>query len=292
MAQPNLARIARTWQEKWSEAKLYEAEPDKREKFFITIPYPYISGSLHIGHARVVTEADVYARFMRMTGKNTLFPIAFHISGTPVLGISLAIANGDKKTIAVYKDYVRAYIKDEKEVTRTINTFKDPQHIVDFFIPKMMSEFSTLGLSVDWRRSFTSGDTLHQKMVEWLFHKYKENGYLVQGKYPLLYSTTLQNAVGEDDIKDGDTDPVEKQEFTLIKFGYQDGYLIAATLRPETMYGQTNMWMNPDATYVTAKVDGELWHISKECAEKLTFQDHTVKIIHERLGKEYIGKTC
>src|SRR3989344_9289173 len=181
----NFKEIEKKWQKKWEENKIFEVKSNpKKEKFLITVPYPYISGSLHIGHARVVTEADVYARFMRMTGKNTLLPIAFHISGTPVLGISLAIANGDKKTIAVYKDYVRAYIKDEKEVTRTINTFKDTQHIVHFFIPKMMSEFSTLGLSVDWRRSFTSGDTLHQKMVEWLFHKYKENGYLVQGKYP------------------------------------------------------------------------------------------------------------
>ena len=65
----------------------------------MTIPYPYISGSLHLGHARVVTEADVYARHLRMRGKNVLFPLSFHISGTPVLGISLAIKNKDQKKI-------------------------------------------------------------------------------------------------------------------------------------------------------------------------------------------------
>ncbi|MBD3319107.1 leucine--tRNA ligase [Candidatus Woesearchaeota archaeon] len=284
--------IAHKWQQRWKENKVFEVEPNKKEKLFVTVPYPYISGSLHIGHARVVTEMDVYSRYHRMSGKNVLYPIAFHISGTPVLGISLAIKNGDEKTIQLFSGYVGAYIKDKKEIARIIKTFEDPQAIVDFFVPKMIAEFSTLGLGVDWRRSFTSGDVIHQRMVEWLFHKYKDKGYLVQGKHPVLFSKSLNNAVGEDDIKDGDTDPVEKQEFTLIKFAYEDGFIVAATLRPETMFGQTNMWINPKITYVKAKVDHEIWYFSKECADKLQFQDHNVDIIEEIAGTTFLGKTC
>ncbi|NJL43850.1 MAG: class I tRNA ligase family protein [Nitrosarchaeum sp.] len=79
-------------------SKTFESQPNtNKKKFFITIPYPYISGSLHIGHARVVTEADVYARYKRMQGYNVLYPLAFHISGTPILGISTAIENNDPK---------------------------------------------------------------------------------------------------------------------------------------------------------------------------------------------------
>ena len=268
-------KLEAKWQKKWEEKKIFESKIDnKKEKFFMTIPYPYISGSLHLGHARVVTEADVYSRFQRMTGKNVLYPIAFHISGTPVLGISLAIANKNEKTIELYKGYIRQYIKDEKEVEKIIHSFKDPEKIVEFFIPKMKKEFKTLGLSVDWRRTYTSGDIEHQALVEWQFKKYKEKGYLVQGKYPILFSKTLNNAVGEDDIKEGDTNPVDIQEFTLIKFKFEDSYLIAATLRPETMYGQTNMWVNPEIEYVKTDVDGENWIISEECAEKLSFQDN------------------
>ena len=175
------------WQKKWEEKKLFQTEPDsKKEKFFMTIPYPYISGSLHIGHSRVVTEADVFSRFQRMDGKNVLYPIAFHISGTPVLGISLAIKNGDKKKIALYKGYVQTYEKDKAKVEKIIKSFEDPQKIVDYFIPKMKEEFKTLGLSVDWRRSYTSGSPEHQALVEWQFRKYKEQNYLVQGKYPIF----------------------------------------------------------------------------------------------------------
>ncbi len=285
--------ISTKWQRKWEKEKVFEANPHRtKKKFFITIPYPYISGSLHIGHARVVTEADVYARFQRMIGNNVLYPMAFHISGTPVLGISLAIKNKDQKKIELYRGYVKQYIKDEEEIDRIVDSFKDPEKIVEFFIPKMKEEFKTLGLAVDWRRSYTSGDMEHQALVEWQFRKYKDKNYLVQGKYPILFSKTLNNAVGEDDIQEGDTNPVEIQEFTLIKFKFDDSYLIAATLRPETMYGQTNMWINPEVEYVKAEVNGEKWIISKECAEKLKYQDKEVKIVGLIKGKELIGKTC
>ena len=280
------------WQKAWEDSKCFEPTPDGRRKFFITVPYPYISGSLHIGHARSAMEVDVMARFHRMNGENTLYPMAFHVSGTPVLGISLAIANGDEKLTKLYEGYVRRYVPDDAEAKKIIASFVDPQKVVDFFIPKMIEEFKSLGLSVDWRRSFTSADPMHQALVEWQFRKYKEEGCLVQGKYPILFSLSLKNAVGEDDIKDGDSDPVEVQEFCAMKFKFGEDYLIAATLRPETMYGQTNMWVNPDVDYVRARVGDETWIVSNDCAEKLSFQDKTVKMLGSVPGKSLLGKTC
>ncbi|MBI4447839.1 class I tRNA ligase family protein, partial [Candidatus Woesearchaeota archaeon] len=272
-------KVQDKWQKKWADAQLFEVNADNsKEKLFVTVPYPYISGSLHIGHARVVTEMDVYSRYYRMIGKNVLFPLAFHISGTPVLGISAAIKAGDEKKIEMYKEYVRNYVNDEKEVAKVIASFEDPQKLVDFFIPKMKSEFSKLGLAVDWRRSFTSGDVEHQKLVEWQFRKYKEKNYLMQGKYPVLYCVNCENAVGEDDIVDGDVSPVDKQEFTLLKFEFGDAFIIAATLRPETMYGQTNMWINPEVDYAKVQVGKEKWIISGECAKNISYQEKKVKI--------------
>ncbi len=285
--------IQEKWQKKWKQEKIFEAEIDqKKEKFFINTPYPYISGSLHVGHARAVTEVDVYSRFQRMCGKNVLFPMAFHISGTPVLGISLGIKAGDEKKIAQYAEYVSAYVSDEKEIVRIVKSFEDPWKIVEFFIPKMKDEYSALGLGIDWRRSFTSGDVEHQKLVEWQFHKYKEKGYLVQGKYPVLYSKTLANAVGEDDIIDGDINPVEKKEFTILKFPYGDAFVVIGTLRPDTIFGQTNLWVNPDTMYVKVKVNGEKWILSKPAADKLSYQDKKIEILQEIPGRDLIGKYC
>ena len=111
-------------------------------------------------------------------------------------------------------------------------------------------------------------------------------------KYPILFSKTLNNAVGEDDIQDGDTNPVTMQEFTIIKFKFGDEYLVAATLRPETMYGQTNMWANPEVEYVRAKVGDETWVVSEECVDKLKYQDKDVEILGKVSGMDLMGKTC
>ncbi len=67
--------------------------------------------------------------------------------------------------------------------------------------------------------------------------------------------------------------------------------LPAATFRPETIYGITNMWINPDATYVEATVNGENWIISQEAAEKLKEQEKKVQVKRSFKGGELIGKT-
>ena len=64
----------------------------------------------------------------------------------------------------------------------------------------------------------------------------------------------------------------------------------AATFRPETIYGVTNMWINPDATYVEAVVNGENWIVSAEAAEKLKEQERTVTVKRAFKGKELVGK--
>jgi len=292
MKDADFKRMERKWQDKWEKAKAFEPGIDrKREKFFFTTPYPYISGSLHIGHGRAVTESDIYVRYMRMKGFNVLYPLAFHITGTPILGISSAIRNGDKKKISLYKGYVKNYVKSEKEAERILKSFEKPWNIVKFFSPKMMDEYSSLGLSIDWTRRFTTGDPDYQKFITWQFMKYREKGYLVKGSYPVLYCPNCENAVGEDDIQDADTNPVIKQEFTLLKFRTDDGLvLVAGTLRPETVFGQTNLWINPDADYLKVNVGSETWVISREGYEKLSYQKKNLKTLGYVSGREFIGK--
>jgi leucyl-tRNA synthetase len=57
----NPQEIEEKWQLNWSRARTFEPEPDNREKFFITIPYPYLNGNLHAGHTRTFTIGDVIA---------------------------------------------------------------------------------------------------------------------------------------------------------------------------------------------------------------------------------------
>jgi len=286
-------KITTKWQNKWKKANIFEPEINKKKKkFFFTIAYPYISGSLHIGHGRAAVEGDVFARYKRMQGFNVLFPLGFHITGTPVLGISAAIEKGDKKKIELYKGYVKNYVKTEKEADKIVKSFKDPWKIVEFFTPKMMEEYTSIGLGIDWTRRFNTGDKDYQQFITWQFHKYKDKDYLIKGSYPVLYCPGCKNAVGEDDIQDADTDPVEKQEFTLLKFKVKDSDLIvvAASLRPETVYGQTNLWIDPKTTYIKLKVGKETWIVSKPCYEKLAYQKNNLEKKGDIEGKDLIGK--
>ena len=81
--------IEKKWQKKWENDKLFESDPNDKEKLFLTVAFPYPSGAMHIGHGRTYTVPDVYARFKRMEGYNVLFPMAWHVTGAPVIGLSL-----------------------------------------------------------------------------------------------------------------------------------------------------------------------------------------------------------
>ena len=70
----------------------------------------------------------------------------------------------------------------------------------------------------------------------------------------------------------------------------EDEIIPVATLRPETLFGVTNLWINPDTVYKKVKVDGEPWVISAECAYKLGFLNKKIEIVEDILGSDLIGK--
>ena len=282
------------WQRRWYSEKAFEPAPDERKpKFFFTVPYPYVSGTLHVGHGRTYTYGDVVARFKRMQGFNLLWPMAFHITGTPVLAVSAKIAAGDADALKLYKDYVGTYEKDAKQVEKIVKSFADPKKVVEYFSSKIIEDFKSLGYSLDLSRQFTTGDKEYNKFVEWQFHKYKKKGYLKQAAYPLLYCKSCANAAGEDDIQDGDTNPVDLQTFIALKFKVEgeNAFIVSSTLRPETVFGITNMFANPSVEYVKASVDGETWYVSQPAAEKLALQNHSVKVLEKISGEKLVGKT-
>jgi len=69
--------IESKWQKIWEDNKVFQAEPDSRKKFFLTIPYPYLNGNLHAGHTRTFTIGDAVARFRRMRGRTSSSPWPF-----------------------------------------------------------------------------------------------------------------------------------------------------------------------------------------------------------------------
>lgn len=272
------------WIAKWENAHLFEADPDsKREKKLVTFPYPYMNGPLHVGHTFTASRVDAYARFKRMQGYNVLWPWGWHWTGQPLLGASQRVARGDQAYIHVLRE-VDGVPEEE------LNKFVDPLYMAQYYTNEGRLAAKSVGFSVDWRRDFTTVLPTYQKFIEWQYKNLKEKGFVTRGTHPVVWCPKDQSPTGDHDRQSGEG--VTPEEYTLIKYRLDDqSVLPAATFRPETVYGLTNIWINPDATYVEAIVNGENWVISQEAAEKLKEQERKIEVKRNFKGKELIGKT-
>ncbi len=276
------AGIRRKWQRKWEEAGIFEADPEPgRRKFFITVAYPYPNAPQHIGHGRTYTLTDVHARYMRMRGYNVLFPMAFHYTGTPVLAMTKRLREGDRELI---ETLLKVYKVPEEDLPK----LETPLGMARYFHEELRRGMKEMGYSIDWRREFTTIDPYYNKFIEWQFDRLRRGGFITQGSHPVGWCPNCGNPVGQHDTK-GDVEP-EIEEFTLIKFEYGDRVLPAATLRPETIFGVTNMWLNPDVEYVAARVDGEPWVVSRAAVEKLRLLGREVEVEEVFKGERLIGE--
>ncbi|MFX1559911.1 MAG: leucine--tRNA ligase, partial [Promethearchaeota archaeon] len=283
-------KIERKWQRRWKKDRIFEVDPDpKRKKFFLTVPYPYPNGALHIGHGRTYTVGDLIARYKRMQGFNVLYPMASHITGTPILGIVDRVKNNDPVAIEQFKRDLRVYLDSEEEVEAQVRKFTDPWETVNFFADAIFADFEALGYSIDWRRKFSTGDDTYNRFITWQYHKFMDLGYIKKGSYPLLYCPNCGNPVGEDDLLCGTNAKIK--DFTILKYPFEDSFLIAASLRPETTFGITNMWIHPIEEYAKANVDGEKWIVASAATEKLKLQGKEIEIIETFPGSRIIGKT-
>ena len=275
--------IEEKWRRKWDEQKIFNIDPDfSKKKYFITVAYPYPNSPQHIGHGRTYTLADVHARYMRMKGYNVLFPMGFHYTGTPILAMSRRIAAGDKELLETFQNTYHV-AKD------TIKSFVEPIKIASYFHNEIKLGMKEMGYSIDWRREFTTIDKLYSKFISWQFNTLRNKGLIVQGSHPVGWCPKDQNPVSQHDTI-GDVEP-DFNEYTLIKFKLDDGYIVpTATLRPETIYGVTNLWVNPKVEYVRIHIDNERWIVSKEAARKLEFLNHNVAIESSIYGREIVGK--
>ena len=277
-------QIEEKWQSLWENARIFEADPDpRRKKIFVTFPYPYMNGPLHVGHTFTATRVDAFARFKRMQGYNVLFPWAWHWTGQPLLGASQRVAKGDETLIRVLRE-VDGVPEEE------LQKFLDPLYMAQYYTNEGRSAAKRIGFSIDWRREFNTIIPSYQKFIEWQYTHLREKGYVTRGTHPVVWCPKDKSPTGDHDRQVGEG--VTPEEYTLILYKLdQKTYLPAATFRPETIFGVTNMWINPEADYVEAKVDGENWIISQEAAEKLKEQERKVKVKRFLKGRELIGKT-
>jgi len=274
--------IDKKWQKKWLENNDHEIDSNNKEKKFITVAYPYPNSPQHIGHGRTYTIADVHSRYLRMKGFNVLFPMGFHYTGTPILGMAKRVEANDAELIEGFKTLYK--VPEDK-----IKEFVEPVKIADYFHEEIKSGMIEMGYSIDWRREFTTIDPAYQKFIEWQFRNLKEKNLIVQGSHPVGWWPKDQNPVSQHDTL-GDVEP-DFTEYIVIKFDLNGVKIPVATLRPETLFGVTNIWINPQVMYQKIKVNDEIWITSPECARKLEFLEKKIEVIEDILGSDFVGQS-
>lgn len=279
------ARIQQKWQQKWADAELGKATVKKnKDKFFMIFAYPGISGFLHVGHMRGFSYTDAICRYERLQGKEVLFPVGTHASGNQAISFANKVKNKDESWIT--------YLRTNGCPEQTIRKLTDAQQVVAYFNKVYVEDYwKKFGFLCDWDRFTCTIYPDYEKFIQWQFKKLQQKNLLVQKPY---FATACPEhgpvAVdpSETDISKGGN--AEKVEYTLLKFKIGDDFLVAATLRPETVFGQTNLWVNPNAKHVKVEINGENWIVSKEAAEKIKYQKDEVLLKEDVNIQKYVGK--
>jgi leucyl-tRNA synthetase len=272
------------WQKKWIEADLGKAKVSSKKKFFMIFAYPGISGFMHVGHMRGYSYTDAICRFERLKGKEVLFPVGTHASGNQAISFANKVKNKDEKWL----NYLCSNGCSEKK----LKDLEKPENIIEYFNESYVNDYwKKFGFICDWDRFTCTTYPDYEKFMQWQFKKLQQHDLLIQKPYfataCIVHGPVAVDASETDISKGGNA---EKNEYTLLKFKLDGDYLVAATLRPETIFGQTNLWINPRAKYVRVGVEEENWIMSREAAEKLKFQKDDVMLKEDISIKNLIGK--
>lgn len=218
-------KIYNTWQEK----KYFTPKPDKNKKpYTMVIPPPNITGKLHLGHALDDTIQDILIRTKRMQGYSTLWvPGEDHAS----------IATEVKVEKELLKEGI---VKNEIGREAFLEKTWDWTHE---YRDRIRNQIKKLGASVDFTRERFTMDAGLNKAVRRFFVKLYNDGLIYQGNRIINWCPKCQTALSDAEIE------YEEQEghFWHIKYPIvnSDKYLEIATTRPETLFGDTAIAVNP-----------------------------------------------
>ena len=218
-------RIYASWKQKGE----FRPKSGKGEHFSIVMPPPNVTGILHMGHALNNSLQDIIIRYYRMTGRPTLW-----VPGTDHAGIATqnVVERQLKKEGLRRQDLGR-----EKFIERTWQV-KEKHHDI------IKSQLEKMGCSCDWdHERFTMDEGLSRAVREAFVSLY-ERGLIYKGKYLVNYCPKCGTALSDDEVEH----EAEPGKLYHIRYPYSDGsgYIIVATTRPETMFGDTAVAVHPD----------------------------------------------
>ncbi|KAJ9299758.1 hypothetical protein DTO271G3_2642 [Paecilomyces variotii] len=343
-----LIAIEKKYQQEWKKNRVFEVDApslsevpagsmsaaelrEKYPKFFGTMAYPYMNGTLHAGHSFTASKVEFMTGVARMEGKRALFPLGFHCTGMPIKACADKLVDEVKKfgkNFEGYRDDEEAPAQpaaptQEVEVDRTkfsgskskaaaktvkmkyqfqimlavgvpleeIHKFADASYWLQHFPPLAIRDLDSLGARIDWRRQFVTTDAnpYYDAFVRWQMNRLHELGKIMYGNRYTIYSPKDGQPTMDHDRQEGEG--VGVQEYTAVKLKVKEWspaaaelvkdkieddanvYFVPATLRPETMYGQTCCFVGPKISYGIFKVKEKEYYVAtKRAAWNMAFQ--------------------
>ncbi|MGD1816609.1 MAG: valine--tRNA ligase [Pleomorphochaeta sp.] len=239
--------------QQWLDKGLFSPQDNDREHYSIVMPPPNVTGILHMGHALNNSLQDILIRYYRMCGNPTLW-----VPGTDHAGI--ATQNVVEREL-LKEGKRRQDLGREKFIEKTWQV-KDKHHKI------IKKQLETIGASCDWNHERFTMDEGLSKAVRECFVTLYERGLIYKGEYLVNYCPHCGTALADDEVEHEET-PGKLYD---VKYPYADGsgYITVATTRPETMFGDIAVAVNPEDERYKHLVGKEL---------KLPLTDRIIPII-------------
>lgn len=219
------------WYQHWLDKAYFNSHPDNREPYTIVIPPPNVTGVLHMGHCLNNTIQDILVRQARMMGKNACWvPGTDHASiATEAKVVQMLRERGISKS-SLSRDKFLEYAWEWKEKYGGI----------------ILQQLKKLGCSLDWNRTTFTMDPHYYESVISVFVDLYNKGYIYRGKRMINWDVKAKTALSDEEVIRKET----QQKLYFLKY-YIDGaskeeYITIATVRPETIMGDTAICVHPN----------------------------------------------
>ena len=224
------ASIEAHWYPEWEKRGYFRAGLDQNKpSFSIQLPPPNITGILHMGHAFNQTVMDSLTRYHRMAGYNTLW-----LPGTDHAGISAQIVVERQ----LEKQGIDPHSLTREEFMQKVLEWKE------FSGGTILKQMRRLGDSVDWERTYFTMDEKLSRVVRKTFVQLYREGLIYKGTRLVNWDPKLQSAVSDVEVEPEEEDG----HLWEIRYPAADGGkdVIVATTRPETLFGDEAIAVNPE----------------------------------------------
>lgn len=170
----NHKEIEKKWQQKWLEAGIFNASDDfGKPKKYVLIEFPYPSGEgLHMGHLRPYVAGDVYSRFHRMNGYETMYPIGWDAFGLPAENFAI-----------------------KKGVHPRVSTAKN--------IENAKRQIHSWGIGFDWSREINTTDPEYYKWTQWIFLQFFKAGLAYEATGLINWCPKDKTGLANEEVIDG-----------------------------------------------------------------------------------------